>query len=91
MYFCLNQKNAATSPIIGRIVIVIRSPALEARETPAEKSTDCCASVVASLLRANTERAIEATRAAKPLASLTTNVCMENTTLSSRLPVFSWP
>ena len=75
--------------MIGRIVIVMRRPAFEAADTLSEKSTVCCASVVASLLSEKIDSAIEAIRAATPLASLTTKVCMEKTTLSSLLPFLS--
>ena len=77
--------------MIGRIVIVMRSPTFEEAGTVVERSMVCSASVAASLLRLKTCRQAAAMSAATPDASLTTKVCMEKTTLSSRRPFFNSP
>ena len=52
--------------------------------------TAVTAEEVSSLIL-NTARAMDATKAATPEASFTTKVCIENITLSSRLPFFASP
>ena len=66
--------------IIGRIVIVMRSPTTEDAAAVATAAVS-----VVSLLRLQICNQMDAISAATPLASLTTKVCMEKITLSSRL------
>ena len=63
--------------MIGRIVIVMRSPTFEEAATVVERSMVCSASVAASLLRLKICRQAAAMSAATPDASLTTKVCIE--------------
>ena len=66
--------------IIGRIVIVMRSPTTEDAAAVATAAVS-----VVSLLGLQICKQMDAIMSATPLASLTTKVCMEKITLSSRL------